>query len=373
MNQSNRTELDQLMGYLQVDPENPALLEDTAHAAAACHDLAITRTMIERLKALGPLSQSMRALEGSLLMGAGQFDKAVELYRSLLEQLPQDTSVKCSLAWALVQVGQSEAALHHLDKETVFALPQAAELRLKLLHSSGDFEQAGTELNDLVSAHPNHAGLLAAASVLAIDLEDLELARELALSAGDEADAHTTLGLLSLDRADPKSAELQFDRALQQKPDLARAWIGKGLVALAQNSPDQAIVPFSRGAELFRDHLGSWIALGWSELLSGDIERAERTFFHALSLDRTFAESHGSVAVIEVLRGNLEAARTAIETSKRLDSQSFSAVFASILLASQNDRDEVAHRMFERTLDAPFLSTGKTLRDMISEFARKSH
>ena len=372
MSQSDRTQLEQLLGYLKVDPQNVALLEDTAQAAAMCHDVPTTSAMVERLKALGPLSPAMRALHGRLLMGSGRFDEAVHLYRGLLEQLPDDTGAKSSLAWALVQIGQNEAALIHLDEDTVAVWPQAAELRLRLLHSTGAFEQAEAELNSLLTFHPKHESLLAAASVLAIDLENPEVARDLALRAGDQPDAHATLGLLSLDGAEIEAADNQFDRALQQKPDLARAWIGKGLVAMARNAPQDALKPLQRGAEIFGDHLGSWIALGWAELLSGDQAGAERTFHHALDLDRNFAESHGSLAVIEALKGNFDTARRGVETAMRLDSSSFAAVFASVLIASAQGKEDAAQRIFDRALDTPIQANGPSLRDMISQFARSS-
>ncbi|MFM1977382.1 MAG: hypothetical protein RL145_2228 [Pseudomonadota bacterium] len=372
MSQSDRTQLDQLLSYLQIDPQNIALLEDTAQAAANCHDVPTTSVMIERLKALGPLSIAMRALEGRLLMGSGRFEEAVKLYRGLLEQLPDDTGAKSSLAWALVQIGQIEAALVHLDEDTTAVWPQAAELRLRLLHSTGAFDQAEAELQSLIAFHPQHEGLLAAASVLSIDLENSEVARDLAQRAGDQADAHATLGLLNLDAVEIDAAESQFERALQQKPDLARAWIGKGLVAMARNSPQDAILPLARGAEIFGDHLGTWIALGWAELLSGDQMGAERTFHRALDLDRTFAESHGSLAVIEALKGNFDAARRGVETAMRLDASSFSGVFASVLIATAQGREDAAQKIFDRALDTPVQANGPTLREMISRFARSS-
>jgi Tfp pilus assembly protein PilF len=208
--------------------------------------------------------------------------------------------------------------------------------------------------------------------VLAIDLENPEVARDLALRAGDQPGAHATLGLLSLDGAEIETAEGQFDRALQQKPDLARAWIGKGLVAMARNTPQEALKPLQRGAEIFGDHLGSWIALGWAELLSGDQAGAERTFHHALDLDRNFAESHGSLAVIEALKGNFDTARRGVETAMRLDSSSFAAVFASVLIASAQGKEDAAQRIFDRALDTPIQADGPSLRDMISQFARSS-
>lgn len=370
MGQVDRRELEQLLSYLDLDPYNTHLLEDAAIAAANCRDVETTKDLLGRLKQIGPLSPAMMGLEGRLLMGAGQFGEAVKLYRSLLQELPNDTAVKSSLAWALVQIGDDSAALELLDQDTIATWPQGAELRLRLLHRSGDFDQAQVEFEKLVSLHPDSPAIKAAASVLATDLELADRARELASQAGDLPDAHATLGLLELGDGDLASAESEFARALEQQPDLARAWLGTGLVALARQDPAAAISPLRRGATIFGDHLGSWLAVGWAELLSGQTDKADETFQQALSMDPNFAESHGSVAVILAMKGEIEAARREAEIAMRLDRSSFSALLAHVLIASANGREETAQAIFERALASPIDNQGRTLKDLMSKLIR---
>jgi hypothetical protein len=56
----------------------------------------------------------------------------------------------------------------------------------------------------------------------------------------------------------------------------------------------------------------------------------------------------------------------------RLDSSSFAAVFASVLIASAQGKEDAAQRIFDRALDTPIQADGPSLRDMISQFARSS-
>lgn len=369
MSQPDTQDLDQLLGYLKLDPNNMHLLAEAAHAAAACRLFERCRELLDRYRALAPLPPALLGIEARMLMGAGRFQEAVAAYRALLERLPDDHAVKSSLALALVQIGEADSALVHLDEDTTAVWPQAAELRLRLVHASGEIEAAQEEARRLLSLHPGNQSLMAAASVLAVDLGDMEAAAQLATRAGDLPDSNATLGLLDLETGNLDGADRRFARALELQPDLARAWIGQGLAAMARGATTDAIQPLRRGAEIFGTHLGSWLALGWAHLLAGQQTEAEAVFDHALDLDRTFSEARGSKAVMEALRGNRTAALREVAMARRLDPTSFSAMFAMVLMEAGEGRPEEASRLFDRALDTPIEGTDKTLRQMIAGMA----
>src|SRR5205814_1001186 len=158
---------------------------------------------------------------------------------------------------------------------------------------------------------PDDEGLAAAVSVLALDIEDLDLARTCALKATNHPDAMTTLGTLALGESKLREAEQLFERALSTNGHLPRAWIGLGLARLVEKD-GRAAADIDRGAELFGDHIGSWIAAGWAYLIAGDLIAAQQRFERALSIDENFGETHGSLAVIDALEGR------DVEASKRI-------------------------------------------------------
>ena len=91
-----------------------------------------------------------------------------------------------------------EGALGLLDEATADVLPQAAALKLQLLHDQGLFDDAFAQGNQFLERHAGNQMILASMSTLALDVEDADLARKCAEQAGDHPEAHTTLGILAL-------------------------------------------------------------------------------------------------------------------------------------------------------------------------------
>lgn len=365
MNQPSPTRLETLLSYLQADPNNTALRDDAIEEALALNEADIA------LRLIGDGNKAAMDDRRLSQMGLAQlqkrdFRRASEIYTILRERGHDDPAITYNLAWARAMDKDFSSALGLLDEEAVIALPQAAELYVQLLHEAGEFDVAADEARKLFAIHPDHRGLAAAVSVLAIDVEDVDLAAQSARVAGDHPDALTTLGTLSLGEQDVTAARDQFEQALSINPNLPRALIGRGLAKLVSEDRDGAGKDLDRGAELFDDHLGSWIAAGWAYLLQNDPVTARQRFDHAMALDRNFAESYGSLAVLDVLEGKLDQAGAGIATAMKLDRQCMSAAFAQTLLISATGSPEEGRRLFEQILSAPLDDKGHTIRQAIA-------
>lgn len=363
---------ERLAGYLELDPENPALLGDLAQAAFEEQRLDLARDSLRQLEALGPLSPQLLHLSGLVEMARLDWAAAVERFTALYEAGFEDPAVRYNLAWSLAMSKDFGAALPLLDEATSDALPQAAELEVELLHQLGEFERAGERARLLIDRHPDHRGLNAAVSTLAVDIEDLELAERTARQAGDHPDALITLGTLALGEDEPEPAMALFDAALARNPDAPRAWIGRGLVQLLGEDKVAAARDLDRGAELFGTHIGSWVGAGWAHLIAGDRETARERFDAALALDDSFGESQGSLAVVDILDGRIEEARRRTEVALRLDRRSFSAAFASMLLAAGDGDRDAAQRILDAALRAPAGADGKTLADSLARLGLRA-
>lgn len=365
-----RGTLAQLLGYLESDPANAALLRDCAAGAMEAGDVTTADDCYTRLERATGLSDVETSAAGLAAMQNGRQARAIALFEALADTHPDDRAIRFNLAWSLALDRQFERAAALLDEATVAALPQAAMLDLQLAHERGDFDGAAAKLQPYLTAHGDYAPLQAAASVLAMDLDDEVLARQAAIAGGEHPDALTTLGTLLLGDGDSETAHSLLDRALAQNDRSPRAWIGLGLANLSLGATDEALRQIDHGAELFEDHLGSWIAAGWAHLIAGNREAAAGRFQRAMMLDDSFAECHGSLATIQILAGEIEAAERSIAVAFRLDRQCFSAAFARMLVAAAQGDGEQAGRILDRALDQSLDDQGRTLRQLLGRLAR---
>lgn len=364
--------LDRLLPMLDVDPNNLALLSDAADTALAERRPDITAQLLDRYAAITPLPDKETNLAGLAALQLNRFDEAAGRFERLVGAGVGGGGVRFNLAWALAMSKQLDRALALLDEEVAQALPQAAMLKIQILHEQGEMDAAAELAPTYVRLHADHPGLMAALSVLAIDLGDLEQAERCAAAAAGHPDALATQGALALDRARPAEALAIFDRALELDPHVPRAWVGRGLARLAGGDAAQAAADLDRGAEMFGEHLGSWIAAGWAHFIRNDLAASRARFERALDIDPTFAEAQGSLAVIEIIEGDVAAGRERAEKAFRLDRESFSAALARVLLASAGGDQAAARRMFELALNAPVDGSGRTIAAAAARLGMRS-
>lgn len=358
-----------LKSFLEADPDNTALLRDAGETALAADQADEALSLFDRLAGLRALDPSEANLSAIAAMRSGDFDRAVAEFAVLRESASDEPALDFNYAHALALAGRHEEAEEVLSEEAIAVLPQAATLQVQLAHQAGRFDEAIRIAQEHLERFPDYGPLLANVSVLAMDVEDVDLARQCAEAAPDHPDGQTTLGLLLLRDSQADEAKQQFERALAMRPDTPRAIIGLGLVNLVSGDAAGAGKLLDQGAESFGTHLGSWIASGWCYLLSGDVATARKRFEHALEIDPNFAESHGSLAVIDILDGQIEEGKRKCETALRLDRQCFSASFANVLFAAGEGDQERASRIFELALRQPIAGGDETLADAIAKMA----
>lgn len=350
-----------LLALLEADQANRELLADAAEAALDERKPEVASDLIGRIAAAGDLRPREVNLAALAALQSGEFEKVVKL----LESLPGDAAgapgVRFNLAWASAKMGDFDRALAALDGSVTQALPQAATLHVQLLHQAGHLDEASEAGRSYLTAHPENRDLMAAMSVLAIDLEDLELAEHCAAGAADHPDALTTLGTLALGREHATDALSLFDQAVTRDPTRPRAWVGRGLAKLLTGNGEDAAADIDEGAAMFGDHLGSWIAAGWAHFVRGDLKASRARFETALAIDPNFAETHGSLAVLAVVEGNPETARRESDVALRLDRQCYSAALALSLLAAGEGKHSAAQRIFARAAEVPVDASGRTI------------
>ena len=360
-------QLDRLLGFLAVDPVNQALLIDAIETALAVPALDIAERLVNQLGELRPGSFEAGYFAAALAMSRRDFAGAAQLLQPLVE-LGAPPNARFNLAWSKSMIGEKQGALELLDPETTGEIAAAAMLRTQLLHEAGDFEGAMESGQHALERFPDDAGLNSAMATLALDLEDLELARACAARGGEHPEALAAVGVLDMQDGDPAAARAHFDRSIAIREHNPRAWVGRGLTRLVEHDPAAAASDIDRGAQQFGDHIGSWIAAGWAHYLAGDLGAAAQRFERAYAIDPNFAESHGSLAVIEAAVGNRDAAERRMNTAFRLDRECFSAVLARIMLEAGDPA--AARGLIEKAFNTPLGQSGMTVASYMAGMAK---
>lgn len=368
---SPAAELDRLLGYLDRDPGNAALLSDAADAAIGVRRPALAADLLARRSAIAPAGARERNLAGLAAMQDQRFAAAAAAFAALMAEGENAPTLRFNYAWSAAMAKDFAPALQALDAATVDALPQAAMLQVQLLHDAGRLDDAAAAGRAAIAKHPDDAGLAAAVSVLAIDIEDVELAAACAAKGGDHPDALTTRGTLALGDDDAAAARALFDRALATNGHIPRAWIGRGLSRMLSGDGGGAAADIDCGAAMFGDHLGSWIAAGWAHFVAGDRVRAHERFATALAIDPNFAECQGSLAVVDILDGNVAEGRERATVALRLDRQCFSGALAQTLLAAGDGRADRARAIFDAALTMPIDASGRTIAQSLARIGLK--
>jgi tetratricopeptide (TPR) repeat protein len=362
-----QSRLDRLLPMLEADPANLALLADAAETAIAEQRPETASELLDRYAAIAALPPRETNLAGLAALQTRNYHRAAQLFGELVEAGVDEPAVRFNLAWACAMDKDFDRALELLDDGLARALPQAAMLQVQLLHDRGDFDGAAARAREYVEIHPSYGPLMAAVSVLALDVEDAELAAACAAKGGEHPDALTTLGTLALGEERATEALALFDRALERNSHVPRAGVGRGLARLLTGEAPDAAADIDRGAEMFGDHLGSWIAAGWAHFVNKDMASARARFEKALELDDTFAETHGSLAVLDLLDGNVEGAREKSEIALRLDRQCYSAALARSLLAAGAGDPEKARRIYDMAINTPIDGSGRTIGQALAK------
>jgi len=367
MNDSAEQRLASLSGYLASDPDNLGLLVDAAEAAIEANKFNEAEAIVSHLRTIAPSASGGLYLSAVIEMNTGNFANAAGTLKTVIES-DDAPNVRFNLAWCEAMLGNKPDALELLTGAVTSTIAAAAMLKTQILHEAGEFEHALSFGKDALSRFPEDRGLLAAMATLALDMEDLQLARHCAALGDTHPEALAAAGVIDLHDGDPERARLQFEKSLAIRDHNPRAWIGRGLTSLAQSDPASAASDLDRGAQQFSSHVGSWIAAGWAHYLAGDIDAASDRFERALAINPNFCESHGSLAVIGVARGDLQLARRRMTTALKLDRQCFSAALAQVLLSS--DEPDKSRQIVEAAFSTPINDKGMTIASYMAGLSR---
>jgi tetratricopeptide (TPR) repeat protein len=142
-------------------PERVATYEHAGQRGVSAGDPGVDPRILERLESLGYLSATSPAGDRNLaavLFEDGRFEEAVEAYRRLTEEEPEDGGLRTSLAGALGALGRYDEAVAEL--EVALAIqplnPEAYHNRAVLEERRGDRDAAVADYRAAVRYNPQY-------------------------------------------------------------------------------------------------------------------------------------------------------------------------------------------------------------------------
>lgn len=213
---------------------------------------------------------------------------AVGMYRTALEQRPDDVRVTASLFDLLAAASLTEAADELLTGSAAPDRDPALAMRLGRLR----FEQE--RFDDAAAAYRR-----------AIDL-------------GAGGDAWYRLGVVQVNLAELEAAEASFRRSLEMAPDMAVATRELGKVLLDRGRTAEADALLGPLTEQLPDDAATWYLAGMAAARTGDHDRAVDAFRQAVVSDPDHADAHYNLGLSLRQTGDTDAAREALSRAQEL-------------------------------------------------------
>jgi tetratricopeptide (TPR) repeat protein len=374
--QAALAQLERTESYLAGDPGNQHLL-------AAAIDQALAAGLPDRAAAHAqaaverhPNDDVLAARLGNAMLAQRRFGEASALFDTLSARYA-DAALVYGAAYARYCQGLHAEALAKLQ---AFAdgdglPPQGVTLLVRLLHLNGDPEQALAVALRQRARCGEDTLLLAAASLAALDSNELEQAQALADAAlagpVRPTEALVTAGSLALARMDSAAADALLTEVVAARPEEGRAWSALGMASLLRRDLDAARKQLETALRFMPSHIGTWHSMGWCCLFAGDRAGARAAFEHALELDRNFGESHGGLAVVLAQAGEREEAERSIDRALGLDPQGLAARYAQMILGGQTEDPERFRQLARRLMQSRQGAFGRSLSDLLDVYVGK--
>jgi len=371
---SHSNRLARLLGYLEQDPANIALLQDASDQALqeGCWEQA--RALVDSTLALAPQDPASRYRKAVLLTQDGDAAGSLALTQALLDEGHEADAVLFQHARALIlsnRHAEAEPMLEGLLPRAA-ALPEFDYLYVRALHGAGRLDDAIRVAAEL-GTDPVGKGML---SLLFTDADRLQegagLAATVLATQPDNIDALISAGTVSLAMEEANSALPHFERAVGIHAENGRAWMGIGLARMSTGNLPGARDAFEKTVRLLPSHLGSWNTLAWIDLLQQDYAAADVTLQAALRINHNFGETHGTIAVLRAFEQRWADSKRHVDIALRLQPDSFAGRFAQSLLFEHDGRPEKARQRLANVLRNFEAPAGGNLADVVRRHALRN-
>ncbi len=353
--QANLDRFSKLETYLSYDPANSALIAEALELAEHLDKWDVVLSLLENAVKTDPDQAEFRAHLGLLLMRLTRWAEAKEQLLVAVKLGLDDININYNLAFCQYYTDSFEEAvtlLGQVPADSTIARDKTL-LLARCEHNLGHYENAKVVLAAYLEDQSEDLECRGLYALILADLGEDSVALEVANEALTE-EQKPMEALLA--RADILFGQQEFDFAKRdyldatvRYPSVGRAWSGLGQMELNDFNFMAAITSLEKAVELMPNHIGTWHALAWSYLLSGEVEKSLEAFMSAYNLDPNFGETHGGLAAVYSMQGENDKAQKHIRLAGHIDPDSFSSVFAKIVLLNRENKVDEAKQLFNKS------------------------
>jgi len=265
---------------------------------------------------------------------AGNLKEAEQIYRTILNEYPNDTLVYYNLACVLFDEGRPYEAIPYYQKalqRDPKNIGTYNDLGLTL-HETGQFEEAIKCYRKALLLDPNYVDVYYNLALALEERGDLDGAiqcyrKSIELNS-DLDDAYNNLGNVLLRKRDFDGAISSYKKAIELNPGLAQAYHNLGFVFYEKGQFEEAVQYYQKAMELNPNFGQLYSDLGRTLKEQGRLDEAMALFNKVLTVFPGNSEAYLEVGYILDFQGKNEEAIEAYDKALEYNPDFFLALYA---------------------------------------------
>lgn len=368
--QAVQEQLNRHLGFLAQDQNNLALLIEISDMYIELDDLESAQKYLETANSID--RDACLGHQGLFHLNQGQFSQAKDCFIEALNHI--DTP---ALRYNL---GFTHFITYDLDKAWDILspilegehYPEAELLMARILHRQDSIEESISLVEHVLEHNPDDAEALGLISLLYLDLNEEELAKEScsrALELNPENYDAKLVNIMIRLMTQETSVE-EIEALLQISPQDSRLWFALGNTYMTQGDMESAERTLKKAIEIYPDFYDCHIALAWCQLLNDHITEAHETYQNAAELIEELADAWGGLALIHALTEDLAQAELLINKAKELNPECFLTELAESIYFNHTN-PEKAQKHLLQALNNTEIPISEKLNFIIEEIQSK--
>ena len=374
MRRADRVE--RLEKYLEIDPNNEALLHDLANAYQEVGQSNKALELYQRLlKESGESSVLLNTI-GNVYLSIGEWTQAEKIFEQALRIDPEVPELLFNLAYAKFSGGDAASARKHFAR-LVEISPNESRFQYYLGLACEDLNDAAgakKAFDATLKIDPDHPGAL-----LFLAMQELENGR--LKEARERAEQILRKNPRSIDalvlKAQVAMLDFEADKALSilrqaqsnaQNNAYISTLLGQTLLMLQRIT--QARRELESSVLLDPESTQAYISLGWATALQDDVTASESAFQNALKLDPQDPDAHSGLALIRLAQGNNAEAQRELDQALKLDENNLPGLLLKVTIKEQEAHDssqKMLRELFDTYTFGPF---GWSYRTTMEKFGQ---